>query len=506
MGKCKNMLSLREFDQKVNSQLITTREVQDIINDTVSLRFQDPLLASRYLPVFAKYFLFKQDRKIVKSLFYLCDGFKIYDEIEIQRYVYYTYFIIYYVIPSYPKAIEYGLELEKMGFNYPFMELNTYNYMSIMCLSLKIYDEAATYNRKGIEKAKQYFDSDSDIFKQLLLTYYNNNLLINVYSKNYFQASISCEKLKNFVSSKENEDKEKQFSNFISFSILLYEKTFENIVDTEKYIYLMNDFKADPSNFILTEQIVDVHIPLLQSLKDKNKNDDAIGICQFILNCNKIVGDKSLIQSELFAFYDLENYKDDSATLKKFIDKYRNLVRDYNENRFYMNNIIAIEEFKINSLRNNMLKVSDQYSRDALTNCYMRYTLENDFKDIYSKFDDATLAFLDLDNLKYVNDSLGHDQGDIYIKKFVDYVRKELSMKEHIYRYGGDEFIILSDRKKDDVEDVLSKIQSIAEYRDEPSFSFGVASIKKDSKDLTECIKIADERMYEQKNIRKSLR
>lgn len=500
------MLSLREFDEKVNSLSITTRDVQDVINDTITLRFQDPLSASRYLPVFAKYFLFKQDRKIVKPLFYLCDGFKLYDDEQIQRYVYYTYFLVYYVIPSYPKAIEYGLELEQLGFNYPYMELNTYNYMSIMCLSLKILDEAVRYNRKGIETAKKFFDPDSDIYRKLLFVYYNNLLLINTYNNNYFSASIICEKINEYVSTNSDDDFTRQLKNYVSFSLMQYHKTFENEFDADEYIKLMNQLKENPEHFCPLEISVDEHLPLIMLLKEQQRSNEAIEICRFILQCPKFIGDKTLVQTELFNLYDLDTIESDPKAIKKFVREYRNLVRDFTDNRFYMNNVIAMEEFKIHSMRNNMLKIADQYARDALTNCYMRYTFENDFKDFYSKLDDGALVFLDLDNLKYVNDSLGHESGDIYIKRFVDYVKKELSMREHLYRYGGDEFIILTDKSKEAIEPMLAELQAGSEYKDQPSFSYGVASLKDDSKELQEALKIADERMYEQKKARRSLR
>ena len=132
---------------------------------------------------------------------------------------------------------------------------------------------------------------------------------------------------------------------------------------------------------------------------------------------------------------------------------------------------------------------------------------ENDFKDFYSKLDDGALVFLDLDNLKYVNDSLGHESGDIYIKRFVDYVKKELSMREHLYRYGGDEFIILLNTSESDVADkCIENINKNLEYANkfskrpyEVSVSIGYGFFDMKQIGLDELLEVIEGKMREEK-------
>jgi diguanylate cyclase (GGDEF)-like protein len=54
-----------------------------------------------------------------------------------------------------------------------------------------------------------------------------------------------------------------------------------------------------------------------------------------------------------------------------------------------------------------------------------------------------SLLFLDLDNFKVVNDTLGHAQGDVVLKTLAGYLREGLRQADVICRYGGEEFVVL---------------------------------------------------------------
>ena len=60
------------------------------------------------------------------------------------------------------------------------------------------------------------------------------------------------------------------------------------------------------------------------------------------------------------------------------------------------------------------------------------------------------LLHLDLDRFKIVNDTLGHKDGDIVLKRIADRLEKSLNEKDFIARVGGDEFIIISPFNEDD--------------------------------------------------------
>lgn len=116
----------------------------------------------------------------------------------------------------------------------------------------------------------------------------------------------------------------------------------------------------------------------------------------------------------------------------------------------------------------------------------------------------ATLCYLDLDGLKYVNDKFGHQEGDIYIQYFVELIRGSFRSGDTFARIGGDEFcIVLTGAIKEliekKMEELLHEFQTggFREYR--CSFSYGVVEIsgEEDEEGFKELLHEADEIMYE---------
>ena len=117
---------------------------------------------------------------------------------------------------------------------------------------------------------------------------------------------------------------------------------------------------------------------------------------------------------------------------------------------------------------------------------------------------DATLCYLDLDGLKYVNDTYGHLEGDIYIQNFVELIKMNFRSEDTFARIGGDEFcLVLSGRIGDLIERKMKEIlkyfqtRGFAEYL--CSFSYGIVDIEGASNELSydEILQKADEIMYQ---------
>ncbi|MGM0844814.1 MAG: diguanylate cyclase [Bacillota bacterium] len=85
---------------------------------------------------------------------------------------------------------------------------------------------------------------------------------------------------------------------------------------------------------------------------------------------------------------------------------------------------------------------------DELTRLYNRKYLRNSFKQLCAKQWeeelDLTIAFLDLDYFKNVNDRFGHLTGDTVLKEFSSFIQKRIMPEEILIRYGGEEFVLLS--------------------------------------------------------------
>ncbi len=495
------MFSVDEVDKRIDNRTLTSEGVINVISDVINLKFQDPIAASKYLPVFAKYYLFSRDSEIIKSLFYLCEEFKVYDDVTIQRYVSYTFFMVYYALPSYSKAIEYGLELEKIGFNYPFMKINTYKFMSIMCYSLNLFDNTIKYCQKCLETTASFFDSDTEIYHLMNIIYLNNLILINCRNKNYLSATINKDKLKNYLNLIETDAIAENVELYSKFAFFYYQLVFENKFDEQGYVDTMRYLMKGNNEFKLLEMPIDVHNELISRLSVDKYREDIIEICKFALESKKLIGDKTLIQLQLFSIY--SSNLDDINHLRRNVKEYIESLDKYFQNMKFINQVISAENFRLFQLENRMFTVDDRASRDFLTNCYNRYVLEPDWDNIYSKSaNGGTLVFIDIDNLKIVNDLFGHETGDAHIISIVSKIKENMKLSDRLYRYGGDEFILLTETNEDEMEKKLKQIVKELDEENNSSFSFGTVEFDSSSH-LDDLLRISDKRMYENKNFRK---
>lgn len=118
------------------------------------------------------------------------------------------------------------------------------------------------------------------------------------------------------------------------------------------------------------------------------------------------------------------------------------------------------------------------------------------------------LLFLDIDNFKDVNDSMGHNIGDTLLQNVSSYLQETLRSEDFVARIGGDEFVILVNNYASYLE-LTRIIQRILDRLKEPlviasnavyiSGSIGVVLYPKDSQDLHTLLKYADIAMYEAK-------
>ncbi|MBO4897157.1 MAG: GGDEF domain-containing protein [Clostridia bacterium] len=156
---------------------------------------------------------------------------------------------------------------------------------------------------------------------------------------------------------------------------------------------------------------------------------------------------------------------------------------------------------------NILMKPIEEISiHDNLTGCYNRTKLESKIPQ-YEKYHNYAVIFFDLDNLKLINDTYGHDDGD---KILVEAAERLRIWQEYgdLYRIGGDEFlVVVPNIDQPLLEEILSAWKEKqtelnadygADYKCE--FSYG-AAYKTEDEPLTfeEAMNIADEKMYEMK-------
>jgi diguanylate cyclase (GGDEF)-like protein len=116
-----------------------------------------------------------------------------------------------------------------------------------------------------------------------------------------------------------------------------------------------------------------------------------------------------------------------------------------------------------------------------------------------------TLVLLDCDDLKETNDRFGHAEGDALLRDLAERLRRVLRFGDNAARIGGDEFaLILPDTEPDDVPLLAERVEHAPGFhRPSPRFSFGAARCPEDAKDMESLFRIADSRLFDDKQRRK---
>jgi len=123
----------------------------------------------------------------------------------------------------------------------------------------------------------------------------------------------------------------------------------------------------------------------------------------------------------------------------------------------------------------------------------------------------VSVAFIDLDNFKLINDSLGHSAGDDLLKTVAERISQSVRAEDTVVRLGGDEFVIvLPDQAEgsDAVEATLQRIVAeiahplrLGEREVQISCSVGVAMFPSDGRDTSTLLMNADAAMYRAKDL-----
>lgn len=171
---------------------------------------------------------------------------------------------------------------------------------------------------------------------------------------------------------------------------------------------------------------------------------------------------------------------------------------------------LARENERVKSVKNHIEHLA---SHDALTGLPNRILAQRNFEKSYANAKQNAqlfgIIFIDLDNLKPINDSLGHQAGDQILKEVALRLLSYTKKVDAVCRYGGDEFIVFlsnivsADQASQASHDILELVSENYLYRNIEIFctcSIGIALAPQDGEDLDTLIKKADIAMYHSKD------
>lgn len=158
--------------------------------------------------------------------------------------------------------------------------------------------------------------------------------------------------------------------------------------------------------------------------------------------------------------------------------------------------------------------LKDTVWRDHLTGVFNRAWLEQALNSTLRQADEQTvslgLLFIDLDQFKLINDTLGHPEGDIVLQKVAGILRECVRVSDSVIRYGGDEFVIAFKDVNSDMliliaDQILSRVRTEVKLdKFEPPITCSIgAALYAPHKSVTVradlLVKEADKAMYEAK-------
>ncbi|MDU9050543.1 MAG: diguanylate cyclase [Candidatus Electrothrix sp. Rat3] len=153
-------------------------------------------------------------------------------------------------------------------------------------------------------------------------------------------------------------------------------------------------------------------------------------------------------------------------------------------------------------------------THDDLTGLYNRrhlvVSLAQEFSSSCRHGTELSLIMLDLDHFKMINDNFGHNFGDYVLKEFSDLLRETVRKSDLLFRFGGEEFIVLLPQtaaggaaktaekiRRNCAERVIGNGKSVVKI----TVSIGVTSYNKELHQTTDCmISCADQALYQAKD------
>lgn len=146
---------------------------------------------------------------------------------------------------------------------------------------------------------------------------------------------------------------------------------------------------------------------------------------------------------------------------------------------------------------------------DSLTELPNRASFERKVNDLINKKSNSiskfALAYMDIDNFKNINDTLGHAYGNLFLKDISNILKEKIKSSDFVARLGGDEFALIFENVEDRM-DVTNRVQNLLKYLRRHwtidkqeffiSFSLGISMYPEHGNNLDMLLRNADIAMY----------
>lgn len=205
-----------------------------------------------------------------------------------------------------------------------------------------------------------------------------------------------------------------------------------------------------------------------------------------------LYNDYQVLNGRLIVFRDVTDRKEVEKDLRRAMDR------------------LQTQLIEIGTLQS---QLREQAIRDALTNVfnrrYLEETLERELARAEREGYPLCVIMMDLDYFKEVNDTYGHEAGDVVLRTLAETVKRQSRHGDFVCRYGGEEFVLVMpnigiEKARQRAEELHLTINSLnipyGVFNLTTTISMGVATYPEHGKSKEELLRAADRAMYIAKN------
>ena len=234
----------------------------------------------------------------------------------------------------------------------------------------------------------------------------------------------------------------------------------------------------------------------------------------------KRIENNEFVGQNIASVLPLENAKKLLEAIKKVVSTGEMQMVEHNytiqQKQFYFEErLVLVSEKEVISIirdtteqKNFELQLEYLSYHDSLTRLHNRYYFEKELTRFeISREYPISIASIDVNGLKIINDTLGHVAGDSLLINCAKVLRQSLRVSDVLARVGGDEFVaILPKTNKEDAQKIVQRIKDNVQKQNNKtpflplSLAVGIATAVSDADDLMFTYQRADDLMYEEKH------
>jgi len=162
--------------------------------------------------------------------------------------------------------------------------------------------------------------------------------------------------------------------------------------------------------------------------------------------------------------------------------------------------------------KRSMTALEEKVNRDPVSDALSRRAGEDALRNAFSRgLDDPAnpaIVTFDIDDFKRINDTYGHDVGDRILKRIATIIHSHIRSTDHLFRWGGDEFLLLYGGLKPEnimrvcrnlLDAVSGDVHSFGGRHETVSLSIGISYFRETDTDYSDALKRADIALYRSK-------